>query len=190
MKVLSRIFPLRTAFSFAAVLSLLPASAGTARAQASPAPSAQNAAQDAAPAPKPAPEQAPQKKVWTNDEVGAPRGPAGDTVPQTRNSNSAAQNATSRSNSKGKDAKWYHDQIAKLQAKIPPLDEEIAQLQAAIDGSPTGDSKTSARPRGVKSDSWADELEGLKKERDDISNKIAALQDEARHNGVPPNALP
>jgi hypothetical protein len=88
------------------------------------------------------------------------------------------------------DAQWYHDQIAKLQAKLPPLDAQIAQLQAAIDGAPTGDAKTSTRPQGVKAGDWRLQLADTQKQRDGIAEKIATLQDEARHVGIPPNAIP
>ena len=89
-----------------------------------------------------------------------------------------------------REAQWYHDQIAKLQAKLPPLDAQIAQLQAAINGEPTGDAKSSTRPKGVKSGDWREELADARQKRDAIAGKIAALQDEARHVGIPANALP
>jgi chaperonin cofactor prefoldin len=90
-------------------------------------------------------------------------------------------------NAKGKDAGWYRTQISKLQAQIPPLDEKISQLQAALNG------QTVNSPRqygGTRPDDWHDELARLQKQRDDIDTKIAALQDQARHDGVPENELP
>jgi hypothetical protein len=42
----------------------------------------------------------------------------------------------------------------------------------------------------VRPDDWRDQLARLQKQRDDIVAKISALIDEARHNGVPANALP
>jgi hypothetical protein len=104
--------------------------------------------------------------------------------------NSAKPGPKHPGNAKNRDAKWYRDQIARLQAKLPPLDAQIAELQAAIDGKPTGDAVKSTRPRGVKADSWPNELVALQKKRDDTAAQIAALQDEARHNGVAPNTLP
>jgi hypothetical protein len=135
---------------------------------ATPAPSpAQQATQNSSPStqastPRP-PEPAPAKKVWTNIASGL--------------------------RARG-DAQWYHDQIAKLQAKLPPLDEQIAKLQAAIDGAPTGDAKTSTRPTGVRAGDWRTQLADAHKQRDDIADKIAALQDEARHFGIAPNMIP
>ena len=39
-------------------------------------------------------------------------------------------------------------------------------------------------------DDWHEELVHLQKQRDDIEAKVSALQDEARHNGVPENQIP
>jgi hypothetical protein len=89
--------------------------------------------------------------------------------------------------SKGKDAKWYRDQIDKLQAKIPPLDDRIRELQAALSGEQVTETRQYG---GARPDDWHDQLDRLQKQRDDIVAKISALIDEARHNGVPANALP
>jgi len=138
------------------------------------------AASTAAPSP-------PAKRVWTNEDVPALRGDApistvGSTDQTTPNKNkSAAKNANGRG---------YQARIAHLEAQIPPLDSQIDALQAAIDGKPTGDGKSSQRPRGVKADDWKIELEQLKARRENILDQIAALKDEARHRGVAPNTLP
>jgi len=141
---------------------------------------------------QPAP--APPKKVWTDDNVSGLHATPGDTISQPGNPKAsrahAAGGTTGSAYPKNRNAKWYQDQITKLQAKIPPLDQQIAQLQSAIDGKPTGDAKASSRPRGVKADDWATQLAELQKQRQDILDKIAALQDQARHNGVPVNAVP
>ena len=131
----------------------------------------------------------PSKKVWTNDDIGDLR--EASAVSTVGESNSGSTETSPRSPaSKGRNAKWYQSQIAKLQAQIPPLDTQIAELQAAIEGKPTGDAKESKRPYGVKADQWPVELDHLQKKRNDIEAHISALEDEARHNGVPPNALP
>jgi len=184
---------IRWALSFAAGLFLSATSAGALRAQDNPPPPAPPAptkteASSAA--------QTPSKKVWTNEDVKTPEGQPEVSTSQPENRGTSQPDGKVRGKSaaspknNNKDAKWYQDQIAKLQAKIPPLDAQIAQLQAAINGDPTGDAKGSTRPRGVKADSWASELAQLQKQRDDNVDKIAALQDEARHNGFSPNALP
>jgi len=91
---------------------------------------------------------------------------------------------------KNKSTKPYQAQIERLEAQIPPLDAQIAELQAAIDGKPTGDMKSSQRPRGVKADDWSVEMQELQKKRDGILDQISTLKDQARHQGVPPNTLP
>jgi hypothetical protein len=131
-------------------------------------------------------QQTPEKKVWTNDELSSLDPHAGvSTV--GKNTNNKAKLVVS---SKGHDAKWYHDQIVLLQAKIAPLDSQIAELQAGLDGKPTGDGTKSVRPYSVKADDWSRELAELQKKREDTLAQIGALQDQARHNGIAPNALP
>jgi hypothetical protein len=147
-------------------------------------PTAQNSASNP-PATSPA-----QKKVWTNDEMSALDPHAGVSSVGNSPTSSPKPGPKPKTTSKNRDAKWYQDQIAKLQAKIPPLDKQIAELQDAIDGKPTGDAKQSARPRSVKADDWATEMAALQKQRDDAYAQINALQDQARHSGVAPNALP
>lgn len=170
------------------------AAAASAQSQSSqPAPAAQPAAQnssspqssgqDSSTAPAAA------KKVWTNEDIGKAQGqPEISTFKSadSKNGNAAAKSHPTRSHDPG----WYRDQIAKLQAQIPPLDKQIAEIQAAMDGKPTGDTVQSTRPAGVKWDSWEHELALAKQKREDILDKISALQDEARHNGVNPNQLP
>jgi hypothetical protein len=131
------------------------------------------------------------KKVWTNDDVTDLRGESTiSTVGQTNAKSGAKPGDKSAANAKNGNAKSYQAQIARLEAQIPQLDAQIAELQAAIDGKPTGDGRTSQRPRGVKADDWSVEMQELQKKRDDTLDKIAALKDQARHQGVPPNTLP
>jgi hypothetical protein len=140
---------------------------------------AQNPSQSTAPA---STSQPPPKKVWTNDDIHSAKTPSSDS--NARPVNAAAK---PKPNAKGKDAGWYRGQITKLQAQIPPLDEKISQLQAALNG------QTVNSPRqygGTKPDDWRDELSRYQKQRDDIDTKIATLQDQARHDGVPENELP
>jgi hypothetical protein len=146
------------------------------------------AAESSSQASSTAPAQPTAKKVWTNDDVsGLQDTPAISTFTEP---NAKAAKTGAKPAPKGRGAKWYQDQIAKLQAQIPPLDTQIADLQAAIEGKPTGDSKESTRPYGVKADQWPAELDQLQRKRGDIETHISTLEDEARHDGVPPNALP
>jgi hypothetical protein len=149
------------------------------------APAASEPASIAAASPAPAPPAG--KKVWTNEDVGDLRS---DSVISTVGSSNPKPGAKPAPASKNNDAKPYQAQIARLEAQIPPLDSQIAELQDAIDGKPTGDAKTSQRPRGVKADDWSVEKQELEAKRDGIVEQINALRDQARHRGVPANALP
>lgn len=128
------------------------------------------------------------KKVWTNDDVPDLRGQSVISTVGDPDAKSAGKPATTAKNSGA--ARSYQAQIARLQAQIPPLDAQIAELRAAIEGKPTGDAKTSQRPRGVKADDWSVEMQNLQKKKDAILDQISALKDKARHQGVPPNSLP
>ena len=127
------------------------------------------------------------KKVWTNDDVGDLRANSAISTSSRPHASGFRANGTAAN---GRAAKPYREQIAKLKAKIPPIDAQIAKLQAAIDGVPTGDGRTSSRPMGVKSDDWHLDLQDLQSKREDILDQIATLEDNARHAGVQPNTLP
>jgi hypothetical protein len=178
---------------FSAAFLLVSGAAASAHAQNSPSSAATPAAgqssvtNDSTSAPAtPAP-----KKVWTNDDVTDLRGESTiSTVGQPNAKNGAKPGDKPAPNAKNGNAKTYQAQIARLEAQIPRLDAQIAELQAAIDGKPTGDGKTSQRPRGVKVDDWSVEMQELQKKRGDALEKIAAIKDQARHQGVPPNTLP
>jgi len=151
-----------------------------------------NAQDNSAPPPASAPSssQPAEKKVWTNDDVGDLRADA----PISTVGGSAGKSSKPARASTGaqgpKNAQWYHDQIAKLEDQLPPLDAKIAQLQAGISGKFTGDGKESTRPSYGKFGDWTAELQDLQKKRDDIAAHASALRDQARRAGIPANALP
>jgi hypothetical protein len=149
-----------------------------------PPPAPTSASTQSQPQPQPQP-QAPQKKVWTNDNLGGSHSQPDDSSAAAQPGSNAGSAAAAKPKSK-KDAKWYHDQIARLQAQIPPLDKTIAELQAALDG------KTLNEPLhygGNRIGDWKEQLEQLQTKRQDTLDKITALEDEARHNGIPTNEL-
>ncbi|MGH9701222.1 MAG: hypothetical protein ACRD52_17420 [Candidatus Acidiferrales bacterium] len=143
-----------------------------------------SAANSSAPAPA-------AKKVWTNEDMGDLH--SGSTISTFQNK-SASQNGAARkpaTSVKNGNANWYHAQITKLQAQIPPLDAKIAQLQAAIAGHSINDPKTSSRPYGgVKPGDWQMQVNQYQQNREGLLAKISALQDQARHAGVPDNDIP
>ena len=174
--------PFFARFSFVASLFFMLGAGPAIHAQSAPAPAPAQTSGSTQPQPQ---SQAPQKKVWTNDNLGGSHSQADDSsTPTQPNPNSA--NATAKPRRK-KDAKWYHDQIEKLQAQIPPLDKTIAELQAALEG------KTLNEPLhygGNRIGDWKEQLEKLQTKRQETLDKIAALEDQARHDGVATNALP
>jgi hypothetical protein len=60
-------------------------------------------------------------------------------------------------------------------------------LQAGLNGATVNETRHYG---GVKLDDWHDQLARLQKQREDIAAQISAMQDEARHNGVPDNQIP
>jgi hypothetical protein len=181
---------MRSTLFFATAVIFAAAGATTVRAQNNqPAPPPASSA--AAPATdqnstSPAPTaQTPEKKVWTNEDVGDLR---------TNSTISTFQPTAAKPAKPGPkpptasadDVRRYHDQIAKLEAQVPPLDDQIAKLHAALEGQTVDET----RHMGVSIDDWHDQMMRLQKKRDDILAKISTLQDQARHKGVPPNAIP
>ena len=126
------------------------------------------------------------KKVWTNEELA---GLPSESVASNHASASVRPSVNvSKSNAPtSRDAKWYNDQIAKLQAQLPPLDDQISQLQAALAGKPVDSTR---RWGGVRPGDWSAQLAQCQQKRDGILSRITALKDQARHNGIPSNQLP
>jgi hypothetical protein len=186
--------PIRTileAFLAGLLLCAAFASQGTAQTGSTspaspPAQSTEPPAQASVPAPAPAPAQPAAKRVWTNDDV---MGLRADSKISTFSQPNAkpAKNSAKPANSKGKDAGWYQNRIAGLQAQLPHLDDQIGQLQAALNGQQVNSVR---KWGGVKPDDWRVELDELQKKRDSIQAEIATLEDQARHAGVPASALP
>jgi hypothetical protein len=126
-------------------------------------------------------------RVWTNDDLSdlrAGTGVSNHAAPRAKFSKTAAKPATI---SKGKDANWYHGQIAKLQAQLPPIESQISNYHAALAGKPVDETRMYGWTRPAD---WSAQLAKLQQKHDDISSKIAALEDEGRHNSIPANSLP
>ena len=66
---------------------------------------------------------------------------------------------------KGHDAAWYRQQIESLQQKIPPLDDKILKLKAALSGKSVDSVRTWG---GVRPDDWRDQLARLEKQKEDL----------------------
>jgi septal ring factor EnvC (AmiA/AmiB activator) len=131
--------------------------------------------------------QPPAKKVWTNDDVHDLRGQSMISTVGTARHNPTTKSHKPAPPSGGHDARSYRQQIEKLQAKVTAFNDQISQLQAALNGQ----SVNSVRHfSGVKPDDLQDQLRRLEKQRDDVQAQIDVLRDEARHSGIPANQLP
>jgi len=181
----------RARVSFASVLGLLMglALAGVwvqgqkaATASSSQAAAANQTAGAATPTASPAQQPA---KVWTNDDLS---GLPGESVSSV-GSGVANRKTTAKPLQPASKARtaYYQNKIARLRAQIPPIDSQISQLQSAIAGTSPD---TPRKYIGVKLDDWQSELAELQKKRADLVSQINSVEDQARHEGVPTNALP
>jgi hypothetical protein len=129
----------------------------------------------------------PVKRVWTNDDMGGLHRDS--SIPNFSGTNAKPAKTSEKpaAGAKNKDAKRYQDQIMALRAKLPELDDKISQLQGALNGDTVQSTRTYG---GNKIDDWHVELVDLQNRREDMETKISALQDEARHSGVPENQIP
>lgn len=126
------------------------------------------------------------KKVWTDEDMGAVhKDPAISTFSSKGNKPVNTKAVAAKPGTKN--AAQFQAQIANLQAKLPPLDQQISELQAGLNGETVNSTR---HYNGVKPDDWRDQLARLQKQRDAIAAQISVLQDEARHNGVPDNQIP
>src|ERR1700689_3627941 len=135
---------------------------GNARARNDSSVPAANSTQPASPAPGTPPA---DKKVWTNDDGRFHSRPSPSADANTKAAGTANK---PKSNNNGKNAGWYRGQITKLQGQIPPLDDKIAQLQAALNGQTTNAPRTYG---WSKPDDWHDALARYQKQREDIQDK-------------------
>ena len=141
------------------------------------APGGSSAANTAEPSTKPA-------KVWTNDDLNGLNGRGAAPSSAVRKPKPAPKPAAATKNPA---ANPYQSEIAKLQAQLPPIDTQIANLQAALSGQPVNSPRKYV---SVRPDDWQAQLVDLQKKKSDILSQIDALEDQARHAGVATNVLP
>jgi hypothetical protein len=125
------------------------------------------------------------KKVWTEDDMHGLRGTSPISTVGTANAKPApgGKKVVATPN----EINSYRNRILQLQAKLPDIDSKIADLQKVLSGTAVNTVRTTG---GTKIDDWGEELKKLQQQRDDTATKISALQDEARHRGVPDNQIP
>ena len=127
------------------------------------------------------------KRVWTNDDMGDLHRNSTISTFVAPTAKPAKSNEKPVGPAKNANAKRYQDAIAAQRAKLPAIDDKIAQLKAVLSGNTVQETRVYG---GAHIDDWHEELVHLQKQRDDIETKISSLQDEARHNGVPENQIP
>lgn len=159
-----------------------------AQAQNAPSNNTASASSSATPAPAPSAQQVPSTqptaKVWTNDDLSSLHGDESVSSATAKKPKSAKSAQPAKKNPP---ANPYQAQIAKLQAQLPPINAQIADLQAALSGQSVD---TPRKYVGVRPDDWQAQLVDLQKKRADIQSQIDALEDQARHAGIPTNTLP
>jgi uncharacterized protein YukE len=141
-------------------------------------------AQNQQPAPLPAaasetsgePSQTPSKKVWTNDDFDSHAAAATAAKPAPKPKPAKSKPAS------GKNASWYRTQISKLNGQIADIDQQIASYQAALNGEPPPNQ--GVQEYHMRRADWQAEIQKLNKQKQDLLDRISALEDEARHNGI------
>lgn len=160
----------------------------------------------------------PRKAVWTNDEVerGRLRGrinivgaaaeqPKGEAAEAAAGEEAAGEVAEGEEREAGaetpaekpqpalpreKDPEWYRDRLRPLRSELADVDRQIANLQRQVQtgggGAQTGavgllQSNPGVDPR--------DTLARLQRRRQDIQQQIAAIEAEARRNGLSPGQI-
>jgi hypothetical protein len=147
----------------------------------SQAPDSASGTQGGTPAGSAAPDK-PAKKVWTDDDLNSEPHPTG-----SSRSAGTARPTPVRGGPNASNAKWYRDQIAKLQSKIPPIDSQIATYRDALNGKEV---PSSGMQLGhYKLGDLQQEIAKLEKQRADIQDQINNLQDRARRAGIRPGDL-
>lgn len=133
-----------------------------------------------------APAETKPKKTWTNEDLGSLREDSAISTFSSPKPSPAKPHQNLAPPQRDKGAKWYRAEIEKLQAQLPPLDDKISKLHDAIEGKQVDEVR---HYTWSKADDWRDQLARLQKQREDIQTKISALQDEARHKGIPADQL-
>jgi hypothetical protein len=178
-----RIHPLLiTLATFAGLAIAVPSRAQNPQPAPAPAPAATPAATPANDATS-APDQLAAKKVWTNDDFGS----NGAAAPGAASSAKAKPARPGVKPAQGKNAGWYHSQIAKMNAQVADIDAKIASYQAALNGEPLP--AQGQQQYHMRAADWHAEIQKLTLQKQDLNTKISALEDEARHSGIDPSKL-
>lgn len=128
------------------------------------------------------------KKIWTNDDFdSAQNAPKTSADGLEAGANSASKQQTGKSASKTKDAHWYKQQLARLNAQLADTDRQLAIYVAAKNGENVPNSGVPIY-RAKRGDIDA-QIALLQKRHNDLTKQLDDLEDEARHKGIAPGDL-
>ena len=122
------------------------------------------------------PTQPATKKVWTNDDFDSHAATAAKPAVAPKPKPAKSKPAS------GKNAGWYRTQISKLNNQVADIDQQIASYQAALNGEPPPNQ--GVQEYHMRRADWQAEIQKLNKQKQDLLDRISALEDEARHNGI------
>jgi len=139
-------------------------------------------------------QQALSTTVWTNDNIGMLENtPPEVKIQQPGNAESAPAPAAAQSGSQALpprelDPGWYRVQVAQLRADAARLDAKAKQIESVLKAHEGGHEGNNllAEPEGLTPQI---QVKLLRERRDEDLKKIDALEDMARHNGIPPGEI-
>ncbi len=179
---LALVLALALAFALAMAFADVPALASPQSQQAQPT--------QQTPPEKEKPDAKKPKKVWTNDDMQGLGGTSGVSVVGEAPAAPGRDNAPAqpRGYVKEKDPTSYRQQLAPLRAELERLDKETTRTREFINGEHTGEGRLKVNVFSVPMNP-SDQIAQLEKRKLTVQNKIAALEDLARRNDIPPGAL-
>lgn len=132
------------------------------------------------------------RKIWTEDDlntlkanvsiVGNPSGTRG-TPPKTPQTGKAQALLPPE-----KDPAWYRRELGPLRAQIELIDAEIRKMRGVQDGKEISDAGRQYNGVDLPMNSQ-DRIEFLGKKRREFQDRVDALEDQARRNGLSPGDL-
>ncbi|HYA97950.1 MAG TPA: hypothetical protein VEH49_07640 [Methylomirabilota bacterium] len=160
---------------------------------APPAP-APPAAQNPPPAKPPAKKDAkPAKHVWTNEDLNTLNSSGVSVVGEARTekpANAGAKNGQKTNTASTVDlATRYRAELMKLRGDLDQTDKKLAELRAFNANNASANGGRSPAIWAYSSASVPDQIAQLEAHRKQIEARIEAVEDDARHKGIPPGEL-